>query len=379
MNEPTPSATDVRIPWRMAAACACGLALLFGVQNWITPGALRGNVSLGASLALQLMTWFLWLAMLPLVIRVARKARAAPRVTVSLVARQIVSSVGVAMLYGFCNGVLRVVLRLAVQPDPLDVLGTTMISLFASNVFRFWMISAAYHAVAYHREVREREASGARLQVSLARARLESLEGRLHPHFLFNTLNAIAALIREDPPAAERMVADLSELLRAALGAEPGREVTLARELELLGRYVAIQQARFQDRLRVSVEADHETLRAVVPHLVLQPLVENAIRHGIAPRESGGAVWVRARRDGDVLRLLVQDDGVGYGRAPASQGSGFGLSGTRARLAHLYGERGVLRVDGDLPNGTLVTVELPFHTSATREADAPAEAVPACA
>ena len=323
--------------------------------------------------------------MLPIVIRVARRARSAPRVTVGLVVRQIASSVWVALLYGFFNGVLRVVLRIAVRTDPVDVLATTMFGLFASSVIRFWMISAAYHAVAYHREVREREAGAARLQVSLARARLESLEGRLHPHFLFNTLNAIAALIRENPKAAERMVADLSELLRAALGAEPGREVALAREIELLGRYVAIQQARFQDRLRVSIEADPETLSAVVPHLVLQPLVENAIRHGIAPRESGGTVWVRAHRDGDVLRLLVQDDGVGYGRAPSSPGSGggFGLAGTRARLANLYGERGVLRVDGDLPNGTLVTVELPFRTSATREtdappaSDAPAEAVPA--
>jgi LytS/YehU family sensor histidine kinase len=143
--------------------------------------------------------------------------------------------------------------------------------------------------------------------------------------------------------------------------------VTLARELELLERYVAIQQARFSDRLRVSVRAAPDTLAASVPHMLLQPLVENAIRHGIAPREAPGAVTVEATRRGDRLRLVVRDDGVGFGRAPegaGGRGVGLGLAGTRARLAHLYGDRCALEIADAAPTGTVVTVEIPFRTEA---------------
>jgi LytS/YehU family sensor histidine kinase len=234
---------------------------------------------------------------------------------------------------------------------------------FPSDVLRYWLIAAVYHALAYHHEVRRRDVSEARMARTLAEARLENLEAKLQPHFLFNALNAIAALIRKDPPAAAAMVGQLSELLRAALSAEAGREVTLAGELRLLDQYVAIQRTRFPDRLSFSVHAAPETLAAFVPQMILQPLVENSVRHGIGARETAGTVNVAAARHGAMLRLTVHDDGVGFGNAPSSlRGSGIGLRSTRARLTHHYGADFAFDIRAAEPRGTIVTIDVPFHT-----------------
>jgi two-component system LytT family sensor kinase len=229
----------------------------------------------------------------------------------------------------------------------------------------------------FQAETRERMVNEARLRARLAEARLEALEARLHPHFLFNTLNTISSLIRSSPQAAIGVVDDLGDLLRAALHAEPGREVSLTEELELLRRYIDIQQARFPDRLRMSVHADPEARSAFVPQMVLQPIVENAVQHGIAPREAPGTVTIEASRQGDQLRLTVRDDGVGFGQAPPrannGNGRGIGLTNTRARLAELYGDRFVLDIAAAEPTGTIVTIGLPFHTTPARAGAAASE------
>ena len=230
---------------------------------------------------------------------------------------------------------------------------------------------------------RERAVREARLAKGLAEARLAALEQRLHPHFLFNTLNAVAALIPGDPRTAQRMVEQLGELLRAALNAEPGREVPLAAELELLERYTAIELLRFPDRLRVDVRAGFEEREAFVPQMLLQPLVENAIRHGVAPRDAPGTVVVTAERCGGKLRLSVRDDGVGFGGARAALGrvngaasvasaafgrpdvGGLGLAHTRERLAAVYASGFALDIAPNAPSGTVVTIDLPFRTAAS--------------
>lgn len=213
----------------------------------------------------------------------------------------------------------------------------------------------------YHVQARARE----RLEARLARAQLEALELQLHPHFLFNTLNAITALIAQEPRSAERIVNGLSELLRFSLSRAGEQEVTLERELDLLGRYIEIQEVRFPDRLQVDVDVESDSMVALVPSMILQPLVENAIRHGIGPRAAGGHVEVRAAREGDILRLTVRDDGLGAAAKAASEGrSGVGLANTRARLQHLYGERQEMHA-GPIPaGGYLVTIDIPFHTAA---------------
>jgi two-component sensor histidine kinase len=212
-------------------------------------------------------------------------------------------------------------------------------------------------ATSFSRATEERE----QLEARLARAQLQSLRLQLHPHFLFNTLNTVTALIGTDRHAAERVISGLSELLRMSLSSASEQEVSLARELELLAHYIEIQQIRFQDRLTVSFRIDPDARYALVPNLVLQPLVENAIRHGIAPRAAPGTVVVSAlRRDGR-LALSVVDDGVG--EKPRSQHrDGVGLGNTRARLLSLYGDDHRFESGGEPGGGFAVRIEIPYRT-----------------
>lgn len=211
----------------------------------------------------------------------------------------------------------------------------------------------------YLHETRER----ARALDQLAEAQLHSLRLQLQPHFLFNTLNTITALITPEPRAAERMVAGLSELLRASLRLADEQEVPLARELDHLRLYVDIQQTRFGDRLAVAMDVDPDVRSALVPSLLLQPLVENAIRHGITPRASGGRISVRASRDADELQLEVRDDGVG---ATTHDGrlarEGVGLTNTRERLRRLHGSRHRFAYESRLGSGFAVRIAVPFRT-----------------
>jgi signal transduction histidine kinase len=225
--------------------------------------------------------------------------------------------------------------------------------------------ATAWHerlATSYYRETGTR----ARLEARLARAQLQSLKLQMHPHFLFNTLNSITTLITVEPLAAERMVNGLSELLRLSLRNAGEQEVPLERELEVLRHYLSIQQIRFHDRLSVEMHIAPDALPAMVPNLMLQPLVENAIRHGIGPRATGGHIEVRAARDGEVLRLRVQDDGIGIDPKELPLREGTGLGNIRARLRHLYGAAQTFAVGSD-GEGFTVEVEIPFHTATESE------------
>ncbi len=210
-------------------------------------------------------------------------------------------------------------------------------------------------ATRYHRESRNREL----LEVQLAQAQVQSLRLQLQPHFLFNTLNTITALIGVDPRGAERMVNGLSDLLRLSLRHASEQEVPLERELEIVQHYLSIQEIRFADRLSVRYDIGADVRQALVPNLLLQPLVENAIRHGIAPRAEPGTVVVSAHRVEQTLRLTVEDDGVGPGQS--SDGEGIGLRNTRARLERLYGADQRLEVAGGRKGGFSVRIDMPFR------------------
>jgi len=217
----------------------------------------------------------------------------------------------------------------------------------------FWAIVGIHHAIKAARKSQQREQE-------LIKAQLEMLKGQLQPHFLFNTLNSISWLMREDVEAADNMMTSLGELLRATLSVSASEEVTLRRELNILELYLAIEHARFQDRLRVLVNADPETLDCNVPCLLLQPIVENAVRHGIARLDRPGSVEVRAACVGTELSISILDDGPGIS-TESTWTEGIGLANTRARLEKHYGEMQSLRYSNRDEGGLLVEIRLPLR------------------
>ena len=232
------------------------------------------------------------------------------------------------------------------------------------NLIFYALLLGIAHAVLYHERYRERERAAERLAAGLTEARLQALKMQLQPHFLFNTLNAISALIPAEARPARRMVARLGDLLRIALEHEDTQEVTLREELAFLQPYLEIEQARLEDRLSVVMEIAPETLDARVPHLILQPLVENAIRHGIAPRIEPGRVEISATRGADdrFLQLEVRDDGPGV--EPDSQArtrKGVGLANVQSRLEQLYDGDHRFALENHPQGGAVVRIALPFR------------------
>ncbi|HZP25192.1 MAG TPA: sensor histidine kinase [Terriglobales bacterium] len=228
---------------------------------------------------------------------------------------------------------------------------------------RYWYIVLITAAISYYGKYRERELQSSQLEAQLTLAQLELLKSQLEPHFLFNTLNSIAALARQDGEAAENMTLQLADLLRFSLDAMGVHEVPLSRELTLLQKYIDIQQTRFQDRLRVEMDIAPSTLSALVPNMILQPLVENAIRHGISPRRAPGHVRVASRVVFDELWLEIADDGVGLTRYDGSiPPEGVGLRNTRARLQQLYSNDHRLILEDAPGGGCVIKIHIPFRT-----------------
>lgn len=214
----------------------------------------------------------------------------------------------------------------------------------------------------YYRRFREGELRASRLQTQLTQAQLEALKMQLHPHFLFNTLHSISALLHRDPDAADRMIARLGDFLRLTLENSGTQEVSLQKELEFLTCYLEIERVRFQDRLTTSVEVDTAALDAPVPNLILQPIVENALRHGIAQTRGPGRVEISAKRENGSLRIRVRDNGPGFvaiTRPDDGLKEGLGLSNTRARLEQLYGGAHRFELENVPGGGLLVTLEIP--------------------
>lgn len=209
---------------------------------------------------------------------------------------------------------------------------------FDWEMMTYWAIVGLSHALGYYREARHRQLRESQLETHLVEARLQSLQRQLQPHFLFNTLHTISALMHRDVHAADDMIAKLSDLLRISLRTTGVQEVPLEQELDFLSKYLEIEQTRFRDRLTVVFNIEPDTLDALVPNLVLQPLVENAIKHGISPRAAPGEIAISGRRDGGLLELEVRDNGVGLSAARLTDfNRGIGLGNTRSRLQHLYG------------------------------------------
>ena len=228
------------------------------------------------------------------------------------------------------------------------------------NLLVYWVIVVVTYAFEYYRRYRERELQALELEKLLAQAKLKTLQMQLNPHFLFNTLHSISSLMHKDVEAADRMIVRLSDLLRAALESSDTQEVELQQELNFLRRYLEIEQTRLGNRLTVNMDIAPDTLKARVPNLILQPLVENAIRHGIEPRAQPGRIELRAQRRDRTLALEVRDNGTGI-REGEDFDEGVGLSNTRARLRGLYGEEHRFELRAAAGGGLLIEMSIPFQ------------------
>jgi signal transduction histidine kinase len=354
----------IGLPWRPFLTVLSGLALFTTLQilvsfKWWGKAAdltYREAILSGAA------TWYPWIVLAPFVFLVCRRFRFDGETWGWSAAVHLPSS----FLFGGLWTLLRWGLSFSpwVDERPLSI-ERVAVAHFYLWFLAYWILVGVHEAWRNYRRFTEGELRASQLEARLAQAQLEVLKGQLHPHFLFNTLHAISTLIHRDPDAADEMLAQLSDLLRMTLATVGVQEVPLQQELEFLRRYLDIQQTRFADRLRVVVDVPPDTLDVKVPNQVLQPLVENAIHHGVDARRGDGLVEIRARAEGDMLRLEVRDDGPGLrstpGAAPKPAGSGIGLSNTRARLHELYGPKSALELADYPAGGTLVSLLIPLR------------------
>jgi two-component sensor histidine kinase len=236
------------------------------------------------------------------------------------------------------------------------------------NLPIYWIIVSIVNAFTYHRRSQEREHKALELEARLAEAKLQALRMQLHPHFLFNTLHAISTLVHKDPNAADEMIGNLSELLRVTLDTSDQQEVALSKELEFLDRYLEIQQVRFGARLRIEKQIDAGALQVRVPTLILQPLVENAIRHGLEAQPTLGVLAIKAVCQGSTLHLSVHDNGGGLKKSSPQQ-YGIGLANTKARLQALYGNVAQMTITSASEGGCTVALEIPRRENAGANQD----------
>jgi sensor histidine kinase YesM len=348
-----------------------GFWTLFGLfnvgQSYFLLQWQNRNFDLGNALILGLSDWYLWAAFALVIVWLGRRFPLeqkawAQSLLVHLLACLLFSLLTVALItpiYRYCS-------ILEYRHMAYTDLFTRL--FLGEILFYSWMYFAvlgASYAIDYYRRYRERELRTSQLEGQLARAQLQVLKMQLHPHFLFNTLHAISSLMHRDVDVADRMIARLGELLRQTLTNDGTQEVPLRQELEFIQPYLEIEQARLGSRLSVRLDIDAEVMDAMVPNLILQPLVENAIHYAIAPRADGGCIAIRARRENGSLRLEVEDDGPGLA---GKWREGIGLSNTRARLLQLYGEAQRLELSNGQGHGLLVTMTIPYreapqHTS----------------
>ena len=342
------------LEWGFLLTATVIVTCLFTIEGMTTTG-----LPFAETHSRQIVSWGVWLLLSPAIIATAQRYPFG----VGPLRRWTGSQAALAVAFALTSAAIAMLIRTIFNAPSVEVPVSpkSLLSTFAGDLLRYLLLSLSYQAIAHHRAVSERDAREAQLRAELAEAKLAGVQAQLQPHFLFNTLNAIAALVREDPARAEAMVEQLSELLRASLISSAQTEVSLDQELRLTQQYLAIQTVRFRDRLHATVVATDAARRARIPQLILQPLVENAIRHGITSRESGGALAVQAVVEDDKLVVTIEDDGVGIGNAPPSRGSGLGLKSVRSRLLHLYGDRQRFDLRPRSPTGTTVMITLPYR------------------
>jgi two-component sensor histidine kinase len=363
------------------------------VALWSVPGVLAGfetslyhmmegrHPVLWRVLLQQCSGWWAWAALTPVVFALARRFPLRLPVSGRSIAVHLVGNLVATVVHSGVYTLANVLLATTPPPTALPLLFfRSFMGWLPITVLVYVGLVSAAHWMVLAKHEREREQRTHALEAQLAGAQLQALRMQLHPHFLFNTLNTIAVLVREqDVTASVRLISQLGDVLRQVLRSAEKQEVALAEEIAFTGSYLEIEQVRFADRLRVRWTVDNDVRDALVPHLILQPLVENALRHGIARREEAGLLEMGARRRGDRLVLWVRDDGPGFHGASSSTG-GIGIANVRARLAALYREEGTLTLESvplDDGGGVRATISLPVRRAPEPVAQAVRQTAPA--
>jgi sensor histidine kinase YesM len=364
--------TSGRVPLRVifSVATALGFFSTFAAFYFVSTFTDKRD-AFGLLLILNLGYWYTWVSLTPGILWLTRRFpfdRAQWKLSIPVHIAGVLVATSLHVVFAVA---LRIATYYAFGESIDTWLHEAQEMLFLNfdwEMMTYWTIVGVGTALRYMHEAQAKELSAAQLETRLVEARLHTLQRQMQPHFLFNTLNTISALMHRDVDAADAMIARLSDLLRMSLQRVGVQEVPLKEELDFLSKYLEIEQTRFRDRLTVVFDVESESLDALVPNLLLQPLVENAIKHGIGPRPTPGQVAVRARVNGAMLELDVQDNGVGLSAARLTDfNRGVGLSNTRSRLDHLYGSLHRFEFRQPAEGGLLVCIAIPMAELASEE------------
>ncbi|MGH9968545.1 MAG: sensor histidine kinase [Pyrinomonadaceae bacterium] len=350
------------------------VGLVFTLQGYFTSYRSERPTAFTESLYVQ-MTWaYLWALATPLVLWATARLpiernnwvrNSLLHLPIGIVLSVIVTSIGhvaIWLNWGWKLG----------KPFSFERMGRFVVGNFSEGIGMYMLIALTSYAFSYYRRYRESQVRTFQLEAQLSQAQLHALKMQLHPHFLFNTLHSISALLSKDTESARKMITRLGDFLRLTLENSGTQEVTLQQEIEFLSCYLEIERVRFQDRLVTRMDVAQQTLDAKVPNLILQPIVENAIRHGIAPRSTPGLIEIEAKQRNGTLRIQVRDNGPGLPLHRTSENlfqKGLGLSNTETRLERLYGSAHVFDLSNNPQGGLVVTMEIPFHRDGATAAE----------
>lgn len=357
-ESPPPVARAPRAATWLLLAVFGALTLLTAAQGYFSRKASGEAAPLVDVLAVGAAAWVGWLALAPLIIALGRRV---PFTRATWPRAALVHAVALALCYVLSvTALIWISLTLLSPKEEMTREMVTRTLLTSSRlslaIFTYVTILALDHVLLTREVLRLRELQASRLEASATQARLDALAARLEPHFLFNALQSVSALIDQDPARARTMLAQIGDLLRDALASPESGEVPLREEIRLLARYLTIEETRFADRLRVAWEIAPDTESVMVPRFVLQPIAENALRHGLAVRPEGGQLRITAARQAGRLRLVVWNDGAALSTTPRE---GVGLATTRERLAARYGASASLTLRGAAEGGVETVIEVP--------------------
>lgn len=355
--------------WVLLGVICTLLGLLDAFGSYAASNVGRYTINWQLVLSWDLIAWNLWLILAPFILWVTRRLR----LDSAGWFRSAMTCAVVGLFFALAHSLLLVSIYFSIIPDSggLRYFLVNKYFVLISDCLTGFVVSGSImmfsFAEDYYTQYRQEELKASQLEAQLVQAQLQALKMQLHPHFLFNTLNSISALQIEDGQAAQRMTARLGDFLRLTLENVGIQEVTLNQEMEFLKCYLDIERVRFQHRLTVNIQIEPESRDAIVPNLILQPIVENAIRHGISQRIAPGRIDISARRADARLCVEVKDNGPGIktnGGSPKLLKEGVGLANTRARLNQLYGPHCSFKMENNPEGGLIVSLEIPFITSA---------------